>query len=354
MSDTRDTIRERMLSNLPDTYNKLTGSWTWETYQATAIELENRYAELEDSVNQRFAGTADMENLKIIAFEKGVEWKDATKASGIVNVTGTAGATINIGDLFSNNINEYQAIETKILDSNGTATVKVECTVGGIIGNTPENTITEFPKTLAGINTVNNPQAFTNGYEAESREELLERYYEVIRRPATSGNVYHYEQWAKSVIGVGNAKVKPIWNGGGTVKVIIIDSNNNIPSQDLITETFNYIETVRPIGVNVTVAGPTEKTINISCKITLKQDYVLQSVKNTIQENLNKYFKDKTFADDNNIYYAEVGNIIFSSEGVSNMDYSLFTLNNAKDDIILIDNTTDVEIPKLGTLAVTN
>lgn len=352
MSDTRDIIRERMLGNLPDTYNKLPGSWTWETYQATAIELENRYAELEDSVNQRFAGTADMENLKIISFEKGVEWKDATKANGTVTVTGTAGSIINIGDLFSNTINEYQATESKTLDSNGTATVKVECTVGGIIGNTPENTITEFPKTLAGINTVNNPQAFTNGYEAESRDSLLERYYEVIRRPATSGNVYHYEQWAKSVVGVGNAKVKPLWNGNGTVKVIIIDSNNQIPSQELITKTATYIETVRPVGASVTVAAPTEKTINISCKITLKQDYVLDSVKTTIQNNLIEYFKSKTFAKDNNIYYAEVGNIIFNSEGVSNMDYSLLTLNGAKNDIILVDSNTDVEIPKLGTLTV--
>lgn len=353
MSDTRDTIRERMLSNLPDTYNKLTGSWTWETYQATAIELENRYAELEDSVNQRFAGTADMENLKIIAFEKGVTWKDATKASGTVTIEGTTGATINIGDLFSNNINEYQAIESKTIDSTGQVIVKVECTVGGQIGNTPENTITQFPKTLTGINTVTNPQAFTNGYEAESRDELLARYYEVIRRPATSGNIYAYEQWAKSVTGVGNAKVKELWNGAGTVKVIIIDSNNQLPSQELITNTFNFIETVRPIGPTITVAGPTEKTINISAKITLQKDYLLDSVKATIQTNIQKYFESKIFSTDNNIYYAQLGNVIFTSEGVSNMDYSQFTLNGNKDDIILVDSKTDVEIPKLGTLTVT-
>lgn len=352
MADNRDIIRERILSEISDLYDKNPGTFLWELAQAEAIELEGKYLNLEDALNQKFAGTADIENLKVIAFEKGVNWKDSTKASGNVNVTGNPGAIINIGDLFSSSLNQYQATEQKTLDINGTAIVPVECTIGGIAGNTITNTIISFPKTLAGINTVTNPQAFTNGFEAETREELLYRYYETIRKPATSGNPYHYEQWALSVEGVGGVKVKPIWNGGGTVKVVIIDRNKLPASTDLINTTKAFIETVRPIGADVTVVGPAEKVININTKITLRDGFTLQQSKDDIQSKITDHFKELSLKQFK-VYYATIGNIIFNAVGVSNLDYSTFTLNGTNTDITLQDTNATTEVPKIGTLTVT-
>lgn len=61
--------------------------------------------------------------------------------------------------------------------------------------------------------------------DQETDDELRARYYIKIQTPATSGNAYHYRLWSKEVSGVGDAKVYPLWNGNGTVKVLIIDSN---------------------------------------------------------------------------------------------------------------------------------
>lgn len=352
MADNRDTIRERMLSILDDRFDKLPGTWTWEVYQSASIEFESHGIQLEDGVNQRFAGTADFENLKVIAFDRGVIWKDATKANGTVKVTGTVGAKINIGDLFASSLNQYASTEEKTIDSSGIAYVKVECTVAGSVGNTPINTIVNFPKTLIGINAVTNETAFTNGYEAETRDELLERYYLNIRKPSTSGNIYDYEKWALSVEGVGSVKIKPTWNGGGTVKIVILDRNKEPADSTLITNTFNYIETVRPVGPTITISTATEVPININCKITLLQDYTLDQAKQTIQTNLENYFKENAFVNFN-VYYAKVGNIIFDSLGVNNIDYSTFTMNNAKSDIILLDTNQVTQIPKVGTLTIT-
>lgn len=352
MSDSRDIIRNRILDNIDTKYDKMTGSLNFEQSQATAIELEAKYAEIEDAINQKFAGTADFENVKVIAFEKGVDWKPASAASGVVKVNGYAGAPIKKGDLFASQLNQYASIEDVVLGITGTAEIKVECTVTGANGNTTANTITLFPKTLPGINSVTNEADFTNGYEAETREELLTRYYNVIRRPATSGNAYHYEQWALSVDGVGAVKVKPLWNGNGTVKIVIIDRNKLPATPELITKAQTYIDKNRPIGASPTVSTADSLMVDIACKVQLKVDYTLDQVKADVKTKIEAYFKDATFVD-SNVYYAKIGNIIFTADGVVNIDYTTLTLNGAKNDIILIDTNAKTQIPALGTLTLT-
>lgn len=350
--ESRDIIRERMLSNLNDAYDKLPGTWTWETYQAMAIEKENTQILVEDGINQAFAGTADLEHLKVMAFEdRGIIYRDATFASGEVTVTGTPGAVISTGDLFASQLQQYAATESVTLPQTGTADVKVQCTEAGVVGNTPVGTITEFPKTITGINAVTNATEFSNGFEEEGRDSLLERYYLAIRNPGTSGNVAHYTQWALSVSGVGAVKVKPLWNGNGTVKLVILDTNKDPADAQLITDVSDYVETQRPIGANVTVVAPTELSIDINADVTIKTGYTLNQVKNTIESLVTAYFEETAFVDQT-IYYAKVGNIIFNAEGVSNLNYSTFTLNSAKNDIILLDSNTVTQIAKLGTLTI--
>ena len=63
---------------------------------------------IENLTGLSFFLSLNFENLKIIAFEKRVDWKDATKASGIVKITGVAGTVINIGDLVITHNNKFQ------------------------------------------------------------------------------------------------------------------------------------------------------------------------------------------------------------------------------------------------------
>lgn len=353
MSENRDVIRQRMLDSLPNRFDKSTGTFTWETYQAAAIEYENMNILLENGLEQAFAGTADLEHLKIIAFEdRGIIYRDSAKATGRLKVTGVEGSTIEIGDLFANDLQQYQATEKVELGASGEATVGVECTIGGTVGNTPPNTIINFPKTIAGINSVTNELEFNNGVDEEGRDSLLERYYLEIRKSATSGNINHYIKWASSVQGVGAVKVKPIWNGGGTVKVVILDQEKKPASSELISSTSAYIETQRPIGADVTVSTATELLINIDCKVQVLRDYTLEQVKEDVQKNLEAYFKEMAF-ESFKVYYAKVGNIIFNSLGVNNIDYSSLTINGLKDDIILLDTNAETQIPKVGILNIT-
>lgn len=57
---------------------------------------------------------------------------------------------------------------------------------------------------------------------------------ETINEKAFSGNIADYKKKTKEINGVGAVKVIPVWNGGGTVKLTILDSDYNKASTQLI------------------------------------------------------------------------------------------------------------------------
>ena len=71
------------------------------------------------------------------------------------------------------------------------------------------------------------------GREEEDDNSLRARYFTRVRREAVSANKQHYKQWAEEVDGVGRAKIFPLWNGDGTVKVVITNANLE-PASDIL------------------------------------------------------------------------------------------------------------------------
>lgn len=74
---------------------------------------------------------------------------------------------------------------------------------------------------MQGVAAVSNLGAATGGYDAETDAALYARLSAFRREPATSGNIHQYEQWALEVDGVGAARAIDLWNGPGTVKVVL-------------------------------------------------------------------------------------------------------------------------------------
>lgn len=340
MSETKEAILNRMLSNINNEFDKSEGSFFYDAEMPVAIQLEKLDIKAEAILNNGFADTATGVYLDKVANEQGVYRKPATKSSGIVIVTGVSGATISKGEIVASDNVNFVFVKDAIIPISKTIEVQVECEEVGVIGNVPAGAIKYFPKTLEGLQTVTNAVAFTNGYDAESDEELRGRYYTKVRTPTTSGNKYHYLNWCKEVTGVGDARVLPLWNGNGTVKCIIINSNKRAADISLISSVSNYIEENRPIGADVTVVSANEKPINIS--VTLISDnnnYTLEQVKASIESNLTNYFKSVAFKD-NYISFAKVGNIIIDSTGV--LDYSDLKINDGTSNILIEDDEVAV------------
>ncbi|QHI73884.1 hypothetical protein Ami3637_02855 [Aminipila terrae] len=179
------------------------------------------------------------------------------------------------------------------------------------------------------------------GYDTETDESLRQRYYEKINTPATSGNAAHYEQWAKSVTGVGSAKVFPTWNGAGTVKVVICNRNKRAADAKLIKDAAEYIETQRPVGATVTVESVQEKAIDVTASVVLANGIELGQVKSEFEKVLTEYFKEIALTH-KYVSYAKIGSLLYGVSGVT--DYSNLQVNKGTVNITL----TDVELPVVG------
>ena len=243
-----EQITADILTNLPDKYQKSVGFLAWDYARAIAIGGFNAIYDLLKYI----CSMGDLNNykyddlVKFVYQRRGIVARVASYATGSLTVTGTG--TITTGDLFQTEAGmKFESLETKTITESGT--ISIQAVDAGADGNVPANSIVVIPVSITGISSVTNPNALTGGYEKETKESIIERYLEDIRRPITSNNIYHYIKWAKEVSGVGDAKIKPLWNGDNTVKVVLINTDNECADNALVNSVQKYID---PFGYEVT------------------------------------------------------------------------------------------------------
>jgi uncharacterized phage protein gp47/JayE len=350
----KEEIHSGMLSDIPNDYEKGVGSFVYDVTRAVAIKFETYDQKIEDTKSK-----LNLENLygnelaQRIYELTGITRKLATKASDYVEIVGSPGAVITIGDKVASERVFYTTKETKAIDLSGKVSVLVECDEYGTVGNVPANVIKYFPVTIQGVVSVTNPNPFTDGYEAESDKELLTRYYERIQTPATSANKAHYKNWAKEIIGVGEAKVFPLWNGDNTVKVVIIDSNRQPAHADLVAAVQEYIDPgisglgdgEAPIGAFCTVVSASGLVINISFTATKDPSFADPQILSRIEKNVGDYLKDISFKE-TQVSYARIGSLILSSDGI--LDYTNLIINGGTSNIVI----NNEEVPILGGITI--
>jgi len=342
---TQEEILSRLLSEISSEFDKSVGSFFYDTQKPLSIELETVYARIESILLNGFAATATGEYLDKKAAEQGITRKAATYSTGTATVSGNASAVISIGDKVASDTLVFTVTETKTIDTSGSATVSIVCDMPGKQGNVPIGAINRFPVTIAGLVSVKNLTASTGGFDTETDDELRLRYFENVSVPATSGNKYHYANWAKEVSGVGDVKVMPLWNGTGTVKVIIINSEKGAADETLIHAVTEYIEANRPIGASVTVESAVPLTVNISASVTLKSGYTITNISPLIEQAITAYLKKIAF-EETYISYAHIGGAILGCEGI--LDYTNLLVNGATDNIQVAEN----QVPVLGTVTI--
>jgi uncharacterized phage protein gp47/JayE len=275
--------------------------------------------------------------------EQGLTRKPATFSIGEATITGDEGAPIPLGTKVASDNAIFSTTAEGVIE-NGAAVVPIQADAAGAGGNVPSGAINRFPVTIAGLVGVSNSAPTAGGYDIESDIELRERYFEKVSMPATSGNISHYKMWAKEVAGVGEAKIIPTWNGGGTVKVIIVDAENGVASEDLVGRVYAHIESVRPVGATVTVVSAEPKPIDISVKLQLidtpadAQDEIIAAV--------SSYLKKIAFAN-KAVSIAHIGSYILSCPSVADYDDLLI---NAQTENIPINND---EVAVIGNVVVT-
>ena len=325
--ETYEAIRDRMLNRMPNDIDKREGSFVSNMVSPVGVEFAKYYMELDNILSIMFLEDATNEYLDKKVYDFGAERKLGTIAKGVVKITGENGTHIPSGsELVSQSGLSFFTTEDAWVDE-GEAIVTVNAADVGIEYNIIQNSIDKFVDNLYGVKSVVNEGGFSEGTNSETDEELRERFFEKIRRPATSGNIYHYEQWAKEVDGINQViKVKPLWNGPGTVKVIVAN-DNNIVSDEIVQKCQEHINSVRPIGADVTVITPKALDITITANIYMEEGYSSTVAKIEFEDNLKSYL----MGCDGTIVYTRIASCLGSVIGIA--DYSDLRINGVTTNI---------------------
>lgn len=321
---TYESILNEMLNRVENDVDKREGSILYDALAPCAFELAQTYFNMDNFIDLVFGDTAVGEYLDRVVSDYGITRKPATKAVRKI----TTNKEVPIGSRWGLEATTYQVI--KKLGGTGNS-YEAECEQTGEAGNHYNGTLVNIDN-LSGV-TASLTDIITAGEEEESDDNLRARFYAFVQSPSTSGNAYNYRKWALEVPGVGDAKVYPLWNGNGTVKVMIVDSNMSIDT-GLEVKVYEHIETVRPIGAAVTITSPASKEITVSAKITLDGSRLLKEVTADFTAAIAEYLKGTIF-EAYTISYAKIGSLLLSTKGIS--DYSDLLLNGGMSNISIAD-----------------
>lgn len=329
-NQTKEAILDRMRNASPEGIDTRQGSITYDLLSPAAIELAHAYIALQNVLKFGFAGPEQpSEFLDLRAAEMGITRRPSEKAAGEVVFKGDEDTVIPKGTLVSTDEEEnivFVTSEEGVIKQ-GTAKVKAEATIGGVRGNVDAGRIKLMLGNLTGVVSVTNPEEFKNGAETESDESLLGRYYDRVRRPATSGNAWHYRQWALEVAGVGDVKVFPTWKGGGTVKLSILSEDKQKPNDEIIKKVQDAVEERRPVGAKVEVFGAEPIQIKVSARLTLASGADLGEIKTLFKDKLEQFLASIAFKT-TTVSYIRIFGLLLDIEKVD--DFKELKLNGVE------------------------
>lgn len=342
-------ILNRMKQNVPSDIDKSEGSFIHDALSPISQEIAKQEINLDEIIKRAFAITAaengystELENR---CAEQGIVRKKGTAAYGQATFTGSEGTAIPKDTLIQTEGGlQYKTIkETSI--KGGVGLANIVSAEAGSKYNVPSNTIVQLPIQVAGVIKVSNVNPTIGGNDVEDDEGLLKRYLLKVKKPSTGGNKYDYMKWATEVDGIGGAKVFPIWKGNGTVKLCVIDSNNQSASEELVLAVKNHVEELRPIGAEITYKSAETIKLDINVSVIQSSEYTSDQIKSNIANNITAYLQSIAFKQ-NFVSYAQIGNAILASQGVQ--DYSNLKINGNNSNV----NLTDEQIAILGTVTV--
>lgn len=285
-------LMQRMLARVPTDLDKREGSVIWDALAPAAQELESAYILLDYVFSQGFADTADREYLILRARERGMAPYPAASAvlKGVFEPVDAdvLGKRFNLGAM---NYVAEEAIE-------GTpGAYRMVCETPGAEGHKILGRMMPIDY-VDGLQSAVAAEILIPGEEEEETEHFRTRYFASFNNQAYGGNIQDYLEKTNAISGVGATKVIPIWQGGGTVKLIILDSEYGAASSALIETVQEIMDPppqgtglgVAPIGHTVTVVTAGNVSVNVLTTLEFAAGYSWETLESTIEATLETYY----------------------------------------------------------------
>ncbi len=349
-------ILDRMQARVPDDIDKSEGSYIYDALACVSNELAQMKVDMGEYLNCGFAGSTFGEYLDARCDEHGITRKAAIKATGQVRFTGAAGTVIPAGTTVSTSADlvtntgavEFITGQEAAVPAEGYVSVDIEAVEAGKTGNVAAGAVVLLATPVNGVSAVTNESPITGGADTESDDDLRARFFARVRTPGTSGNKSDYMQWALGVAGVGAALVIPLWNGPGTVKVVLLDSDKQPASQAIVDAAQEYIdpdpglgEGKAPIGAAVTVEAATTVNVDVTATVVLTGVRTLAEVQGLFEAALADYLESIAFSSDPTARYVRIGSMLLDTEGVQ--DYSNLLVNGGTGNVAIADGQVAVK-----------
>lgn len=291
---TSSVIEKRMLDAVSPAVDKREGSIIHDATAPVSIELELMYAALDWFMKNTFGDTAERKFLIERALERGLVPYKATRAV-VRGIFIPDTLEIPIGHRFS-----CDGINYAVAKKMNAGSYLLRCETVGISGNKATGTLVPI-NYLPALTSARIEMLVVPGVDDEDTEAFRQRYLNSFETQAYGGNIADYKEKVLSISGVGGVKVYPVWNGGGTVKIVFCTSEFKPPNDEFVREVQEVLDPipyhqqgvgVAPIGHYVTVVGTTKKAVNVKAKISVKPGFVLSDVEQQVVESIKNYLKE--------------------------------------------------------------
>jgi len=355
---TYEVILDRMLNRVPDTIDKREGSVIYDALAPAAVELQQLYIEFDEILNESFADTASRSYLERRALERGISPNPATNAVLNAVFTWSEDTPLTADDLVGQrfSIDELNYVVTEAIDES-LGSYAAQCETAGAEGNRHLGTLIPIDY-IDGLETASLTSVLIPGEDEEDTEVFRARYFNSFDSQAYGGNRDDYLEKTNAISGVGATKVEPVWNGGGTVRLTILDSNYDTASSTLVSTVQETIDPtldgsgfgIAPIGHIVTVRSAESVTINIATSITFKEGYDWETLRAAITTAVDDYLLElrQEWADLTNVIVriSHIESRIMAIDGVE--DITGTTINGEEANLTV----DEFAVPVLG--AITN
>ncbi|SEN73404.1 Uncharacterized phage protein gp47/JayE [Amphibacillus marinus] len=364
---TYETLLEQALDRVPEGIDIREGSIIYDALAPSCYQLADFYMQLKNVLLDIFAQTASGEYLDLKVSEYGVKRFNSTAAIRLASFLDTNGEFLDvpIGARFSTF--ETNGLIFEVLQMLSKGNFLLRCDTDGAIGNTYHGPILPVDN-INGLATATIGEVSTPGQNEETDDELRSRFFNFVNQKSFGGNFSDYVTNVGQIEGIGGQQIYPVWDGPGSVKVVIIDSDLNITTQTFIDKVKELLDPnpysgegmgLAPIGHKITVTTAEALTVNVVFSISLMAGYNLDQVRPALMDVMRLYFVDlrgewSSFTESNayhlSVYRSQLVAGLVKVPGVANIDNMEF--NEQAADVNLIMTNDRSQLPFLGEVTI--
>lgn len=357
-----DYYLNKMLDNVPSDVDKREGSVIYDAVAPAAMAMAEENVMYINYLQQLHISTASGEFLDYFAADKGTAREAATFGkftATIIDENKNVVTSVDVNDEFASIGSE--PIFYHVIDKNNDGTFLLQANEPGTYANQYAGQI--VPVTANdSVNWAEIKEISVPAKDSEEDESLRDRLLSPNNYISYGGNQADYLKMLDKIGDVGAAQVYQGSQGGGHVKLFVLDNNFNAASKTLIDEVKNIIDPAErtgqgvglaPIGQAVDVATTEIFNIDVTSNVVADGKVSTEVINSNIKKNLDGYFKGlrRNWSKLTNghysmtVYRSQILAIILQTDHVINAD--LPTLNGKEEDITMTFNAEKSQLPAL-------